>query len=115
MHTTTRLRKILWEIPALLALGIVLAGVLILATPPGEAGQAKPAELKIGVVSFLSGPATVFGVPSKNAAEWLIEKYNREGGIGGVKIRPVYIDQAGGAPQPGGGGRPARARAHTGP
>jgi branched-chain amino acid transport system substrate-binding protein len=36
-------------------------------------------------------------VPSKNAAEWLIEKYNREGGIGGVKIRPVYADEAGGA------------------
>lgn len=58
--------------------------------------QVKPAELKVGIVAFLSGPAAVFGVPMKNAAEWLIEKYNREGGIGGVKVRPVYIDEAGG-------------------
>ncbi|HET7876432.1 MAG TPA: ABC transporter substrate-binding protein, partial [Methylomirabilota bacterium] len=76
---------------AALALAIAAAG----AEP--AAAQSKPAELKVGVVSFLSGAAAVFGVPSKNAAEWLIEKYNKEGGIGGVKIRPIYIDEAGGA------------------
>ncbi|MBI4637194.1 MAG: ABC transporter substrate-binding protein [Candidatus Rokubacteria bacterium] len=64
---------------------------------PSASAQAKPAELKVGVVAFLSGPAAVFGVPSKNAAEWLIDKYNREGGIAGVRIRPVYVDEAGGA------------------
>jgi branched-chain amino acid transport system substrate-binding protein len=74
---------------SVLAMGTIGAGP--------AAAQAKPAELKVGIVSFLSGPAAVFGVPSKNAAEWLIEKYNREGGIGGVKIRPVFIDEAGGA------------------
>ncbi|HET8579085.1 MAG TPA: ABC transporter substrate-binding protein, partial [Methylomirabilota bacterium] len=74
-----------------LALAVAAAG-----TDPAVA-QSKPAELKVGVVSFLSGAAAVFGVPSKNAAEWLIEKYNKEGGIGGVKIRPIYIDEAGGA------------------
>jgi branched-chain amino acid transport system substrate-binding protein len=82
---------------ALVLLASAAAGALQLAMPPAAMAQAKPAELKIGIVSFLSGPAAVFGVPSKNAAEWLIEKYNREGGIGGVKIRPVYIDEAGGA------------------
>ena len=82
---------------ALLALAGVVGGARGLAGPPWAEAQAKPAELKIGIVSFLSGPATVFGVPSKNAAEWLIDKYNREGGIGGVKIRPVYADEAGGA------------------
>lgn len=75
----------------------VMAALLAVAAPLPAGAQAKPAELKIGVVSFLSGPATVFGIPAKNAAEWLIDKYNREGGIGGVKIRPVYTDEAGGA------------------
>ncbi len=80
-----------------LALASGIAGAALCAAPSPASAQAKPAELKIGVVSFLSGPATVFGVPSKNAAEWLIEKYNREGGIGGVRIKPIYIDEAGGA------------------
>lgn len=82
---------------ALLALAGLVGGAVHLAGVPPAGAQAKPAELKIGIVSFLSGPAAVFGVPSRNAAEWLIDKYNREGGIGGVKIRPVYADEAGGA------------------
>ncbi len=83
---------------AVLGLASALAAAALFAGPSTvAAGQAKPAELKVGIVSFLSGPATVFGIPSKNAAEWLIEKYNREGGIGGARIRPVYIDEAGGA------------------
>jgi branched-chain amino acid transport system substrate-binding protein len=55
-----------------------------------------PSELKIAVVAFLSGPASgPFGVPSRNAAEVWIEKINREGGIGGVKVVPVFTDEAG--------------------
>lgn len=78
---------------------LALAGAAVAASlvPTAAGAAAKPAELRVGVVSFLSGPAAVFGVPSKNAAEWLIDKYNREGGIGGVRIKPVYIDEAGGA------------------
>ena len=30
--------------------------------------QAKPAKLKLGMATFLSGPAAVFGVPGKAAA-----------------------------------------------
>ncbi len=82
---------------ASLAAAMALAAGAHAAGPAPAAAQAKPAELKVGIVSFLSGPATVFGIPAKNAAEWLIEKYNREGGIGGVRIRPIYIDEAGGA------------------
>jgi len=80
--------------------GVSLVAAMALAIAAGAdraAAQSKPAELKVGVVSFLSGAAAVFGVPSKNAAEWLIDKYNKEGGIGGVRIRPIYIDEAGGA------------------
>jgi branched-chain amino acid transport system substrate-binding protein len=77
--------------------------VLGLARPAGA--QAKPAEVKIGIVAFLSGAAAApFGVPSRNAAEVLIEQLNAgrapapygEKGIGGVPIRAVYVDEAGG-------------------
>jgi branched-chain amino acid transport system substrate-binding protein len=56
-------------------------------------------------VVFLSGPAAgPFGVPARNAAELLIEHVNAgtmpapydSSGVGGLKIRPVYIDEAGG-------------------
>lgn len=55
--------------------------------------QQKPAELKIGMTTFLSGPAAVFGVPGKAAAEIAIDEINAAGGIGGVKIRPIVIDE----------------------
>jgi branched-chain amino acid transport system substrate-binding protein len=55
--------------------------------------QDKPAELKIGITTFTSGAASVFGVPAKAAAEMLIEEMNAAGGIGGVKISASFIDE----------------------
>ena len=55
--------------------------------------QDKPAELKIGITTFTSGAASVFGVPAKAAAEMVIEDINKAGGIGGVKINPIFIDE----------------------
>jgi branched-chain amino acid transport system substrate-binding protein len=55
--------------------------------------QDKPAELKIGITTFTSGAASVFGVPAKAAAELLIEDINKAGGIGGVKIAPTFVDE----------------------
>ena len=55
--------------------------------------QDKPAELKIGITTFLSGAASVFGVPGKAAAEILIDDINAAGGIGGVKVSATYIDE----------------------
>jgi branched-chain amino acid transport system substrate-binding protein len=55
--------------------------------------QQKPAELKLGITTFLSGPASVFGVPAKAAAEIMIDDLNAKGGIGGVKITPIFIDE----------------------
>jgi branched-chain amino acid transport system substrate-binding protein len=55
--------------------------------------QDKPAELKIGISTFTSGAASVFGVPAKAAAEMLIEEMNAAGGIGGVKISATFIDE----------------------
>jgi branched-chain amino acid transport system substrate-binding protein len=65
-------------------------------TAPG-AVQGKPSELKAGVVLFQSGSAAVFGEPAKDAADVLFEQINAADGIGGAKITPVYVDEAGGA------------------
>ncbi len=68
--------------------------------------EGAPATIKVGIVSFLSGAAAApFGIPSRNAAEILIEQINagrapapyNTPGIGTAKIVPVYIDEAGGA------------------
>ena len=55
--------------------------------------QDKPAELKIGITTFLSGAASVFGVPAKAAAEILIDELNAQGGIGGVKVSASFVDE----------------------
>ncbi|GAC1532148.1 MAG: ABC transporter substrate-binding protein [Ramlibacter sp.] len=55
--------------------------------------QDKPAELKVGITTFTTGAASVFGVPGKAAAELLIEDMNKAGGIGGVKVTPIFIDE----------------------
>ncbi len=48
-----------------------LAALAALATS-GALAQSKPTELKVGITTFLSGPASVFGVPAKAAAELYI-------------------------------------------
>ena len=59
----------------------------------------KPKELVIGITTFLSGPASVFGVPGKNAADMMIADLNAKGGILGVPVRSIVIDEGAGANQ----------------
>lgn len=59
----------------------------------GAFSQEKPKEIKIGITTFLSGPASVFGIPGKAAAEIMIDDLNAKGGIDGVKVVPVFIDE----------------------
>ncbi len=85
------------------AVGLIGFFVVAVAVAPALLGSAAaapvagaPKELKVGIVTFLSGPASgPFGIPAKNAAEVWIEKINREGGIGGAKVVPVFADEAG--------------------
>jgi branched-chain amino acid transport system substrate-binding protein len=60
--------------------------------------------VKIGIVTFLSGPAAApFGVPAKNAAEFVIEQLNTgkgpapysKKGFGGSPLEMVIVDEAG--------------------
>ncbi len=80
-----------------LAIGLV-AGMALAPAPAASAAtpSGAPKELKIGFVDFLSGPAASFGVPGRNTAEWLVDKWNREGGIRGVKVKIVFVDENGG-------------------
>ncbi|HZF23636.1 MAG TPA: ABC transporter substrate-binding protein [Burkholderiales bacterium] len=63
------------------------------------------APLRIGVITFLSGPAAgPFGVPAKNASDVLMDALNKGGqipgyerkGFGGRPLEVVYVDEAGG-------------------
>src|SRR5829696_5266440 len=72
--------------------GMLFAGLLSSAA----AAQDKPAELKIAITTFLSGPASVFGVPGKNAAEMIAEDINKKGGILGVPVKLSFIDEGAG-------------------
>jgi branched-chain amino acid transport system substrate-binding protein len=82
--------------------GLAAAALLICA--PASAQDGKP--VKIGIVTFLSGPAAgPFGVPARNAAELTIEALNAgklpppydKKGINGAPIETVIVDEAGGA------------------
>src|SRR5438270_8605819 len=60
--------------------------------------------VKIGIVTFLSGPAAApFGVPARNAAEFVVDELNAgkapapygKKGFGGSTIETVILDEAG--------------------
>ena len=62
-------------------------------------------KFRIGVITFLSGPASgPFGVPAKNAADLLVEAFNSGNivpgyesvGFAGKQVELVYVDEAGG-------------------
>ena len=81
---------------------VVVAAVTAL-VPALAAAQEAP--LKIGVVSFLSGPAAgPFGVPARNAAEIMFEMLNggkvpapyATKGFGGAPLHMNLVDESGG-------------------
>lgn len=80
--------------------GLLGAAALILGALAGASAawaQDKPAQIKVGITTFMTGPASVFGVPGKAAAEQWIDDFNAAGGIQGVKIAPVYLDEGAGS------------------
>ena len=81
---------------------LALAGLAAAALVPG--GVLAQAPVKIGFVMFLSGPAaSPFGVPAKNAADFIVGELNAgkgpapygKVGFGGSKIEIVPVDEAG--------------------
>jgi branched-chain amino acid transport system substrate-binding protein len=81
---------------------VAVAGLIAAALAPLGALAQQP--VKIGFVMFLSGPAaSPFGVPAKNAADFIVDELNAgkgpapygKAGFGGSKIEMVQIDEAG--------------------
>ena len=83
------------------------AGLSLLSAGTVFAQQAaSPEPIRVGIVSFLSGPAAApFGVPGRNGAEIVIEALNagtapapyNTVGLGGAKIEARYVDENGSA------------------
>jgi branched-chain amino acid transport system substrate-binding protein len=78
--------------------------VLACLVPMHDAVADDAPTLKIGVVTFLSGPAAgPFGIPSRNAAEVAIDAINagtlpapyNNKGFAGAKLEPIIIDENG--------------------
>jgi branched-chain amino acid transport system substrate-binding protein len=69
----------------------IIYAAVVAAQPKGA-----PKELKLGFVDFFSGAAAMFGVSGKNTAELLVDKWNKEGGIKGVPVKMVEVDENGG-------------------
>ena len=97
-----------WSIRALgAAAALSLAAATAQAQQPA-APAAAPQTIKLGIVSFLSGPAaSPFGVPGRNGAEIVIEAFNagkapapyNQIGLGGAKIETKFVDEAGSTAQ----------------
>src|SRR3989442_13353041 len=80
---------------SVLTLIAVLSPPAATQTPPSKVAGA-PKELRVGIVTLLSGPASsTFGIPAKKAADAWVEKINDEGGIGGAKLVPGLNHEAG--------------------
>lgn len=85
-------------------LASLVSGLMATTANAQAPAPAAPQEVKIGVVTFLSGPAaSPFGVPARNAAELLIERFNagaapapyNQKGFGGMPAKMVLIDENG--------------------
>ena len=85
--------------------GLAVATAAVAAQAQQPAAPAA-APVKLGIVSFLTGPAAApFGIPGRNGAEIVIEALNsgkapapfNTVGFGGSKVEAKYIDEAGSA------------------
>jgi branched-chain amino acid transport system substrate-binding protein len=89
-----------------------LAGLATLAAtvaaPAQQPATPAPATIKIGIVTFLTGPAAApFGIPGRNAAEILVEHLNagkvpapyNQVGFGGAKLEIKFVDESGSTAQ----------------
>src|ERR1700712_418418 len=83
---------------------LLLVSLVSVANIAALAQTAAPPAVKLGIVSFLTGPAaSPFGIPGRNAAEIMIEAMNagqvpapfEKIGFGGGKLEAKYIDETG--------------------
>lgn len=73
----------------------VTAGLGLLAML--SAGYQASAQIKIGSVLSVSGPASFLGDPEKKTLEMYVDEINAKGGVNGQKLQLVIYDDAGNA------------------
>ncbi len=73
-----------------------LLSLAFLLLPGSAMAQAKPKALHVAIITFFSGSGAVVGGPSVNAAKLTIDQINKAGGIDGVPIKAIYVDESGG-------------------
>ncbi len=73
-----------------LALGVLLAGLFPGCKPSPPSPSAK--EIRIGLITPLSGDVKTFGESTKHGFEIAVEEANAEGGVAGMKIATVIVD-----------------------
>ena len=61
------------------------------------AGLSASAQIKIGAVLSVTGPASFLGDPEKRTLEIYVEEINAKGGVNGQKIQLIIYDDAGNA------------------
>jgi len=62
-----------------------------------SAGHQASAQIKIGSVLSVSGPASFLGDPEKKTLEIYIDEINAKGGVNGQKLQLIVYDDAGNA------------------
>ena len=77
-------------------LSVIVLVLFCLSLATASVAAEKPKVLHVGVTSFLSGPASVFGEPAKAGGEIMVEDINKAGGVGGVPLELHYIDEGAG-------------------
>ena len=86
------------------ALAGSVAAAMMMASAHAQQPAASAAPVKLGIVSFLTGPAAApFGIPGRNGAEIVIEALNAgkapppfdKVGLGGGTIEAKYVDESG--------------------
>jgi urea transport system substrate-binding protein len=79
----------------LMAAGTVacLSLTLVGCAAPEQDGGDDP--LSIGLLTDLSGPASLFGPPTQNAAELAVEQINADGGVNGRLLELAIADETG--------------------
>ena len=87
-----------------LALAAIAVASIAIVSAQAQQPAAPVAPVKLGIVSFLTGPAaSPFGIPGRNGAEIVIEALNagkapapfNQVGFGSAKIEAKYVDEAG--------------------
>jgi len=69
---------------------VILLVAMVLAT--AGCGAAKPTEIKVAILSPLSGAHPTFGTSNRDGALLAIKEWNAKGGVLGVKITPLLKD-----------------------